>query len=93
MRAAPRQSEPELWEIYGRFIARWHGAAEDRLRCAVSCSAPQRVSADYLKALTALSAERDLPFVIHILETRLQRVLGEVKLGKSLGLGPKLGDA
>lgn len=84
MRDRAGQSQAELLELYGYFIGRWHGAAGGRLRCSVSCSAPQRVTVPYLEALTGLSAEHDLPFVIHILETRLQRVLGEERYGKSL---------
>ena len=50
----------------------------------MSCSAPQRVTVDYFEGLSALSRQHDLPFNIHILETQLQRVLGEEKFGKSL---------
>lgn len=82
--AAPRQSTAELLTLYEHLIARWHGAAGGRLAAAVSCSAPQRVSDDYFRGLSSLSREHDLPFNIHILETRLQRVLGDVKYGKSL---------
>lgn len=35
-------------------------------------------------ALSEMSKELDVPFDIHILETKLQRVLGQVKYGKSL---------
>ena len=84
MRAAPRQSDAELIALYEDFIARWHGREGGRLRCSTSCSAPQRVGPDYLLALTDLSRRHDLPFNIHILETRLQRVLGQEKFGKSL---------
>lgn len=84
MDAAPRQSGAELLALYAHLIERWHGAAEGRLAAAVSCSAPQRVTPEYFAALSALSREHDLPFNIHILETRLQRVLGEQKYGKSL---------
>jgi cytosine/adenosine deaminase-related metal-dependent hydrolase len=42
------------------------------------------VSQDYFAALSELSQRHDLPFNIHILETKLQRVLGEVKYGRSL---------
>lgn len=80
----PRMTGADLLDVYRDFISRWHGAAGDRLRCAVSCSAPQRVTPGYLEALTELSQQRDLPFNVHVLETRLQRVLGEVKFGKSL---------
>jgi 5-methylthioadenosine/S-adenosylhomocysteine deaminase len=84
MDAAPRQSTAELLALYRHLIERWHGAADGRLAAAVSCSAPQRVSDDYFRGLSALSREHDLPFNIHILETRLQRVLGDVKYGQSL---------
>jgi len=82
--AAPRQSSAELLALYEHLIERWHGAANGRLAAAVSCSAPQRVTDDYFRGLAALSRAHDLPFNIHILETRLQRVLGDVKYGKSL---------
>lgn len=81
---APRQSTGELLQLYAHLIERWHGAAGGRLSAAVSCSAPQRVTADYFAALAELSRRHDLPFDIHILETRLQRVLGAEKYGRSL---------
>ena len=84
MDRAPRQSAEELLALYGHLIDRWHGKADGRLAAAVSCSAPQRVTPDYFAALSALSKRHDLPFNVHILETKLQRVLGETKYGKSL---------
>jgi 5-methylthioadenosine/S-adenosylhomocysteine deaminase len=84
MDEAPRQSTAELLALYAHLIERWHGAEGGRLAAAVSCSAPQRVSDDYFAGLSALSKRHDLPFNIHILETKLQRVLGREKFGKSL---------
>ena len=84
MDRAPRQTGEELLGLYGHLLERWHGSHGGRLRAAVSCSAPQRVTVDYFAGLSKLSTEHDLPFNIHILETKLQRVLGEVKFGKSL---------
>ena len=84
MDAAPRQSTSELLALYAHLIERWHGAEGGRLAAAVSCSAPQRVTDDYFAGLSALSKRHDLPFNIHILETKLQRVLGREKYGKSL---------
>ena len=81
---APRQSTDELLGLYRHLIERWHGAAGGRLRAAVSCSAPQRVTNDYFAGLSQLSKQHDLPFNVHILETKLQRVLGQEKYGKSL---------
>ncbi len=84
MDAAPRQGTDELLAMYRYLIERWHGAADGRLAAAVSCSAPQRVSDDYMAGLSALSRQHDLPFNVHVLETRLQRVLGEHRFGHSL---------
>ena len=84
MDRAPRQSAGELLELYRHLLDRWHGAAGGRLAAAVSCSAPQRVTPDYFAALGELSERHDLPFNVHVLETKLQRVLGQEKYGKSL---------
>jgi 5-methylthioadenosine/S-adenosylhomocysteine deaminase len=84
LRSARRMTTDDLLAAYADFVARWHGAEDGRLRCAVSVSAPQRVTPEYLLALTDFARIRDLPFDVHVLETRLQRVLGEVKYGKSL---------
>lgn len=84
MEAAPRQGSDELLQLYAHLVERWHGSSNGRLRAAVSCSALQRVTPDYAQALSALSRARDLPFYVHVLETRLQRVLGDVKYGHSL---------
>lgn len=76
---------PVLLESYAHLIDTWHGAAEGRIKAAVSCSAPQRVSPDYFVQLDELSLSHDLPFYAHMLETRLQRVYGEECLqGRSL---------
>ena len=80
--AAPAPLDAEgLLECYRHLIETWHGAAEGRLSAAVSCSAPQRVTPAYFAALDDLSRTHDLPFYIHMLETKLQRVLGDEKFG------------
>jgi 5-methylthioadenosine/S-adenosylhomocysteine deaminase len=70
-----------LLECYDHLIRTWHGAENGRLNAAVSCSAPQRVTPAYFAALDDLSRTYDLPFYIHMLETKLQRVLGYEKFG------------
>lgn len=84
MENAPRMSADEMLGLYADFIARWQGTDQGRVSPAVSCSAPQRAPADYLVALSALSKKHQIPYAIHILETKLQRVLGEEKFGQSL---------
>jgi 5-methylthioadenosine/S-adenosylhomocysteine deaminase len=74
----------ELIGLYRWFHGKWHDVADGRLRIAVSNSAPQRVTEEYFAFLSAFSREHDLPFDIHILETKLQRVLGIERFGKSL---------
>ncbi len=81
--AAPEADAAQLLRSYAYLVERWHGAEGGRIKAAVSCSAPQRVSDPYLQALEALSARHDLPFYVHILETRTQRVLGDQR-GASL---------
>ncbi len=84
MRDLPPISTAHLLTLYRDFIGRWHGTNQGLLRASVSCSAPQRVKVDYLQGLSDLSGEFDLPYNMHILETRLQRVLGAELYGKSL---------
>jgi cytosine/adenosine deaminase-related metal-dependent hydrolase len=79
----PEAAMDTLLGCYAHLIARWNGAENGRLMAAISCSAPQRVSDPYLAALENLSKSHDLPFYVHILETRTQRVLGQLK-GRSL---------
>jgi 5-methylthioadenosine/S-adenosylhomocysteine deaminase len=81
-----RETQEGMLEHYGYLIDRWHGAADGRIAAAaaVSCSAPQRATEDYLTALHRLSVAYDIPYFCHVLETKLQRVLGDEKYGQSL---------
>ena len=74
----------EIIATYREFIARWHGAAGGRLRCGVSPSAPQRATEAYLLGLHELAAEHDLPFVLHVYESKVQRVSEQLVSGRSL---------
>jgi cytosine/adenosine deaminase-related metal-dependent hydrolase len=84
MDRAPRATTQGMADLYRWYHATWHGAENGRLRIAVSNSAPQRVSADYFAFLSQFSRTHDLPFNIHMLETKTQRVLGQRRWGKSL---------
>lgn len=89
----PMMGAEGLLNCYRHLIDRWHDREGGRLRAAVSCSAPQRVTPEYFRALNDMSRMHDLPFYIHILETKVQRMFGEVCLGgRSLvGLVNELG--
>ena len=80
-KAPPTMDADGLLACYRHLISRWHGAQDGRLLAAVSCSAPQRVTPGYFRSLDALSREHGLAFYAHVLETKLQRVLGEEKFG------------
>ncbi len=84
MEDAPRMTDRQLLDHYARYIDRWHNRGDGRLRAAVSCSAPQRVTPAYFQALGGIAREMDIPYNMHILETRLQRVLGQENYGRSL---------
>jgi 5-methylthioadenosine/S-adenosylhomocysteine deaminase len=84
MQKAPVMPTAELLALNRDFISRWHNGNHGLLRTSVSCSAPQRVRSDYLQGLSELSATFDIPYNMHILETRLQRVLGDQLYGQSL---------
>ncbi|MDT5363733.1 MAG: 5-methylthioadenosine/S-adenosylhomocysteine deaminase, partial [Mycobacterium sp.] len=65
----------QLLEAYDHLVGTWHGAADDRIRAAVSISAPQRVSLEYFAALDDLAERHGLPLYAHMLETKVQRTL------------------
>ncbi|BDX31497.1 N-ethylammeline chlorohydrolase [Mycobacterium antarcticum] len=73
--AAAPASAARLLELYDHLIGTWHGAADDRIRAAVSISAPQRVSLEYFAALDDLAERHGLPLYAHMLETKVQRTL------------------
>jgi 5-methylthioadenosine/S-adenosylhomocysteine deaminase len=77
----PRVGHAEMTALNRHLIQRWHGAAEGRLQAAMSISAPQRVTPEYFAELDEISRAHDLPFYAHMLETRLQRVFGQERLG------------
>lgn len=84
MRDTPRVAPKDMLEMYDWFIGAWHNTANGRINVGVSCSAPQRVDLPYHQALVELSNRHNLPFAVHILETKLQRVLGEQQYGGTL---------
>lgn len=84
METASHQSDGELIEFYQAFIERWSGDSSGRISPAVACSAPQRVTASYFRQLSEMSLQYRIPYDMHVLETRAQRVFGDVVHGHSL---------
>jgi 5-methylthioadenosine/S-adenosylhomocysteine deaminase len=84
MEHAPIMQTDELLELYQYLIDKWHNTSGGRVRAGASISTPHRVKVDYFAALSDMSKKYDIPFNMHILETKLQRVFGEIKYGKSL---------
>jgi 5-methylthioadenosine/S-adenosylhomocysteine deaminase len=80
--APPIMDADGLLGCYEHLLRSWHGRAKGRLRAAVSCSAPQRVTPPYFRALDQISRDYNVPFYIHVLETKLQRVLGDEKFDR-----------
>ncbi|MDQ0323875.1 guanine deaminase [Pararhizobium capsulatum DSM 1112] len=67
-----------------REMARSRHPAEHRVGYIVAPSAPQRCSDDFLMATRALADEFELPVMIHVQETRLQAVTGQLMYGSSM---------
>ncbi len=80
--ASPKPME-ELLDLYRIVTDRWHGAGEERLQVHGSCSAPQRVTASYLQALSDFCTTNDMSLDMHVLESKTQRVHGDLLHGKS----------
>lgn len=81
-REEPKQKE-ELIALYRHVTDRWHGAADGCLTVHGSCSAPQRVTPDYLQSLARFCVDNDMSLDMHVLESKTQRVHGDTVYGKS----------
>jgi 5-methylthioadenosine/S-adenosylhomocysteine deaminase len=80
--AAPKGTN-ELLGLYQSVTERWHGAGAGRLNVHGSCSAPQRVTPEYLRALSDFCSTNDMSLDMHMLETKTQRMHGDLVHGKS----------
>ncbi|HEX9515981.1 MAG TPA: amidohydrolase family protein [Streptosporangiaceae bacterium] len=80
----PPPRTDEIMEMYGEFVRRWNGTGQGRVRCAVSCSAPQRATDDYLVRLHELARRHGLPYNVHLYESKLQRVAADLLYEGSL---------
>ena len=71
-----------LLNTYRQVVKKWNG--KDDLKVTLSVSAPQRCSDDYLLAMEEFSRSENLPYHMHILETKMQRVTGFEFYGETL---------
>ena len=61
-----------------------HHPSSARVAALLAPSAPQRCTDDFLRAVRRTADDLDLPVIIHVQETRLQAVSGELFYGKSM---------
>jgi cytosine/adenosine deaminase-related metal-dependent hydrolase len=66
----------EVIELCETYIDRWHGY-DGRFSITISPSAPQRCSEEMLIKLAEIAQEHDLLYTSHLLETRIQFLLGK----------------
>lgn len=93
----PRTPPSEVMAFLRDLASRRHPST-NRVAAAVSPSAPQRCSTEFLLAARDLALDFDLPIILHVQETRLQVVTGERLYGSTMiahldqigFLGPKL---
>lgn len=81
-----RQAAPDrhhLLEVV-HHLAQTRHPRQHRVGYVVAPSAPQRCSAAFLVELAALAATYDLPILLHLLETRLQAVTGQLFYQRSM---------
>lgn len=75
---------PDEWiDLSKEIIQKWHGQ-DGRLSFSISAEWPQGCSDELMVKAADLSRQYDLPFVSHVLETKMQQVTGEVFYGKSI---------
>ncbi len=65
-------------------LARQHHPSSARVAAILAPSAPQRCTDAFLQEIRAVANELDLPIIIHVHETRLQAVTGQLFYGKSM---------
>ncbi len=77
----PRSSE-EIYRTQEEIIQKWNGV--DDVKVVVSPGAPQRCSTEHLQKMFKLAEKYDIPYHIHICETRAQRITGREFYGSSI---------
>ncbi len=79
----PKTPPDEIMAFMRRLVPDRHPASR-RVATAISPSAPQRCTEPHLMATRRLADEFDLPIIIHMQETRLQVVTGDLFYGSTM---------
>jgi 5-methylthioadenosine/S-adenosylhomocysteine deaminase len=69
---------------FARRLARMRHPKEKRVGYIAAPSAPQRCSKDFLRAVRRMADDFDLPVIMHVQETRMQVVTGQLWYGCTL---------
>lgn len=77
-------SSPDILLDYATGLARTRHPSTNRVAYMVTPSAPQRCTPDYLARVRRLADDFDLPLMIHVQETRLQVVTGQLWYGATM---------
>ena len=83
IRTAPPQPTAELLALADLLLRTWHDR-NGRIRIALSASAPQRCTNEFILALDDLSRRWRTPLLTHVLETKTQVITGRELYGKSV---------
>ncbi len=81
--AAPMFSAKEIMDL-ARELARTRHPSSNRVAFMATPSAPQRCTEGFLREVRAFADEFDLPAMIHVQETRLQVVTGQLWYGSTM---------
>ena len=81
--ATPMFSSAELLD-FAKGLARAHHPSEKRVGYIAAPSAPQRCTEGFLRAVRAMADELDLPVMMHVQETRMQVVTGQLWYGSTM---------
>lgn len=73
-----------LLEMTDRLIRRWHGAAEGRIRVAVSPTIPNQATDEFLDGSVRLAREHGVGIHTHLAESKVQVVESRRRFGKSI---------
>lgn len=80
LRAMPRPTPESLRALMTELAGTRHPSSK-RVGTLVSCSAPQRCTAEFLGEWRRFADEHDLPVITHVQETRMQVVTGQMFYG------------